>query len=89
MTEAEADAEFHQTLVAHSKTHCPTCGKAIDRGDVAWNNGETEAGTPYSSAIIQCQACDTEIARWSGWTEADNWIEFVEKMLDGWEPRHD
>lgn len=81
-----ADEEFARALAAHGKTNCPTCGRVIDRGDVAWNSASTEAGTGYSTAYIHCQACGAEVASWSSWwSEVSDWCEFCAQLLPGWE----
>lgn len=86
MTSDHADAEFLSFLQEHGKANCPSCRRAIDRGDVAWNNADTGEGTPYVWATIQCQECDAEVGHWSSWWPgADNWDEFVAHVLPDWE----
>ena len=46
---------------------CPSCGRELDRGDIAWNNGSTEYGTGYSSIECICQACDVSIFSVVSW----------------------
>lgn len=79
----DADKEFKRIMSEHGKDKCPNCGKEIDRGDVAWNNRSTDAGTDYATGEIQCSACDTEIANGSSWYPgADDFEEFVENLLE-------
>jgi hypothetical protein len=81
----EADKTLSRKLDEMGKTKCPNCGRILDRGDVAWNSASTEAGTDYSRAHIQCQACETEIADWWSWYPcADTFEEFVENVLPDW-----
>ena len=46
---------------------CTVCKRELDQGDLAWNNGNTESGTPYSIVVCNCQACDTEIFLCRSW----------------------
>jgi hypothetical protein len=76
------DEKLTAILAKHGKSNCPKCGRLLDRGDVAWNNADTEAGTPFTWVEIQCQQCDTEIAHFSSWWPgADDLDELVENVL--------
>lgn len=82
----QADTIFHDFLVDMKLTPCK-CGREIDRADVAWNNAETEAGTPHSSVTIQCVSCQEGIAWWhSWWPEIESFEELVERVLDDYHP---
>ena len=81
--EQAAERRFGELLAERGMERCPTCGRRIDRGDVAWTNGATEYGTPWSMVQIICQQCDTEIAHvLSWWPEIDDFPEAVEWVLD-------
>src|SRR5690349_17570176 len=64
---ADPDAVLAAKLESMGKSACPSCGRRLDRGDVAWNEASTSEGTPITWAHIQCQACDTEVAEWWSW----------------------
>lgn len=82
MTEQEAEKELSLLLKEKNCNICPMCRKIIDRGDIAWNNPSTEAGTDYTIVEIICSCCDTEIARISSWYPgADSFAELVEEVL--------
>ena len=82
MTESEADRRFAELLVEHGLNQC-VCGRKFDRGDVAWNNGQTEEGTEYTTVEIICQACGAEAVRVSSWWPwADDFEDLVENVLD-------
>lgn len=87
MTDSEAEKRFQALLEIRGKSNCPTCGRAIDRGDLAWNGGCTEAGTDFTWVEIQCQGCDTEIAGFLNWYPCcETSVELVECVLeDPWE----
>lgn len=85
MTEAEVDEAFAAFLTENSLSPCK-CGRHIDRADVAWNNGETEYGTPYSYVEIQCLGCQEEIASWSSWIDFDSFEDVVDIGLKDYEP---
>lgn len=55
------------------------CGRIIDRGDVAWNEAATEAGTDYTTVIIQCQACDEELLYVHSWWP---WVDGFDEVID-------
>jgi hypothetical protein len=83
LTEQEAEALFREWLVKNGLSTCPGCGREIDRGDVAWNNPCTEAGTDYTTVHIECQGCQTEIADFNSWfPEADTFETLVEYVLE-------
>lgn len=86
MNETEAELALEEALRAHGKSNCPNCGKKIDRGDIAWNSGETEYGTGYSVIEIQCLGCSTEIAHWHSWVnEIDNFEDLCSSLvLNDW-----
>lgn len=89
MTEDEADAAFSAFMQKVGMSICPTCSRVLDRGDVAWNNPCTDVGTDYTAATITCQACGTGIADWdSWWPGADDWPEFVERVLPDMTDEH-
>lgn len=66
-TEDEENIALADVLSCHNAVRCPSCAREIDRGDIAWNSGETEAGTGYSMVEIICQGCDTEIVHIDSW----------------------
>jgi hypothetical protein len=61
------DEELARILAEHKTTACPSCGHEIGFGDIAWNNGDTESGTPYSYVDIQCAVCQGPIAQIHSW----------------------
>jgi hypothetical protein len=78
----DPDRNLAVALARHGKSTCQ-CGRIIDRGDVAWNSGSTEAGTEYSVIWIICQACDTEIAQVHSWMPwIDTFEEAVHELMD-------
>jgi hypothetical protein len=79
MTEDERLAEI---LSEHGATNCPKCLRIIDRGDLAWNAGDTEAGTPYSTVHIICQRCDTEMAQVFSWYPGMDDFDDVLRVLE-------
>jgi len=79
-----SDQQFANVLKEHGTLYCPSCGKVIDRGDVAWNNASTHAGTPYSSILIECLRCDTEILYLTSWFEIDSFAELVDVLARDW-----
>lgn len=84
-TDEEADAEFARVLAEHDASLCPSCGRQLDRGDVAWNNSGTEAGTPYSVLEIICQNCAREIVCIHSWyPEIEDFNEFVDVLERDW-----
>jgi hypothetical protein len=84
----KGDELLEQALAAHGKSNCPSCSRKIDRGDVAWNDGDTEAGTPYTHVEIQCQQCETEIVNFCSWWPGGSQYDFddtMEHVLKDWE----
>ena len=73
-------AKLADILAYHKATHCPRCLRIIDDGDIAWNNGSTEAGTPYASVEIICQACDTNIVHITAWAEIEDYEGILEVL---------
>ena len=49
-------------LEQHSCARCPHCGHYIGWGDMAWNEGESQDGTPHSDIFILCEGCQHELA---------------------------
>ena len=49
-------------LAQHHCAHCPHCGHYIGWGDIAWNDGESEDGTPQSDIYIVCEGCQRALA---------------------------
>lgn len=49
-----------------------SCGQPLQWGDISWNNGSTEAGTPYASLQIECPNCGMDILCKSEWTEIED-----------------
>lgn len=81
MSEATVDERLAAVLAKHGASRCK-CGRTIDRGDVAWNEASTEAGTPLTYIEIICQACDTAIARVSSWYPGAEDLEKVVEILE-------
>jgi hypothetical protein len=84
LTEEEAETRLAEELQRRHLANCLGCGKKIDRGDVAWNTGQTEYGTPYSYVEIQCLNCQTEIGSYHTWYEIETFSELVESTLNDW-----
>ena len=63
---------FCSILLNNNKNICPVYGRIIDIGDMAWNNGESDYGSPCSVIECQCQKCGTEIFHFSTWGEMEN-----------------
>jgi hypothetical protein len=82
ITEREADDIFAQFLEEKGISPCE-CGRVIDRADVAWNNAQTESGTPLSFVEVQCLNCQAEIIYWSSWyPDISSFEELVEHVLE-------
>lgn len=72
MSISEYGKRLAAVLNEHEATVCPGCQHPIGWGDIAWNNGSTEAGTPMAWIEIQCSICQREVAGiWSWWPEID------------------
>jgi hypothetical protein len=72
-----------EILRKHNAEFC-TCGQEISLGDIAWNEGQSEAGTPASWVQIVCPACQREIAWVHSWTWFDEDLsdsKRIEKVL--------
>ena len=79
----DADQKFAELLTLHGMERCPACGKVVDRADVAWNNQDTEAGTPYATIEIICLKCGTSIAHLDTWYPSiDSFDELVDILED-------
>ncbi len=80
MTEEELDRRLARILADHDVTTCPTCGRTLDRGDLAWNEGATDSGTPYGFCEILCLACGDEIAVIGWWGGCDSFEEVLDRL---------
>lgn len=78
-TEEKLNERLKKVLIDHNAEFCD-CGHEISFGDIAWNEGQTEAGTPTSWIHIQCQACQTEMAWVSSWTWFDEELTDNERL---------
>lgn len=79
------DERFREVMDAHGALICKGCGRELDRGDVAWNTGSTEVGTPFSVIEIICQGCNTEAAQVSSWTfDLDSFESVVSVLAEDW-----
>jgi len=76
-TESETE-QLQSILKKHDSLFCK-CGRKIDFGDIEWNDGNTEWGTPHSWVEIKCQACDTEIKNIKSWYPG---IDDINDLLD-------
>jgi len=85
LSDAAAQRRLATILQAHAATFCPTCGRHLDCGDLAWTRGQTEAGTAFSTVEIVCQACDTSIAHVSSWYPAETLEEVLDLLEDEWQ----
>ncbi len=86
MTDRELDGKLAAILSAHNAAVCPGCGPHLDRGDLAWNNGCTEYGTPNAMLEVICQQCDTEIVCLTLWyPHIDDLEEAIEVLEDKWD----
>ena len=74
----ESNNELKRILRKHGKEKCPKCQHEIGWGDIAWNNGSTEAGTECSTVEIQCEGCFEEIAHVTSWS----WVEGTDDLLE-------
>lgn len=81
----QADEDLENILKKHGKEFCPKCNRKIDRGDVAWNEGSTEAGTPYSVLEIACLQCGTEIAHKYSWSWVESFDDFICALEEEWD----
>ena len=68
----DPDEALLNVLKRKGKDICPNCGRVIDRGDMAWNNGSTKYGTGYCVVECQCQQCDTELFKVDSWYPSIN-----------------
>ena len=73
--------KLQQILTKYNINTCHKCGRVIDRGDIMWNEGSTEYGTPYLYIYIECQQCDTEI--FYGWSWDCNEYSFRDLIDEG------
>jgi hypothetical protein len=76
------DEKLKAVLKSKGKDTCPNCGREIDRGDMAWNNGSTEYGTGYCVVECQCQQCDTELFEFHSWHPAIDDIDDLAYVID-------
>lgn len=76
MTELE---QLKTVLRNHDAEFC-TCGHEIGFGDIAWNEGCAEYGTPISWVQIQCLFCQKEIAWIYSWTLFNDYGTDEERM---------
>lgn len=81
-----SDTYLTETLARYGLAECKSCGRVFDRGDVAWSNGQTEAGTPHATLEIICTACSTEALCIWAWAEIESLDDFVD-VLDTELPR--
>lgn len=83
MTEQEAEQRLKELLTKRGVSRCRGCARELDRGDVAWNNSGTFAGTPFTYVYVQCEGCGREAATiFSWWPGTDGFAELVEQVLD-------
>ena len=82
--ESSLDKRLQAVLAAHYASICQSCGRKLDRGDLAWQNGMTEYGTDFSSVYIICQACDTEAIRVGSWGIADSLADAIAILETDW-----
>lgn len=55
------------------------CGRVLDQGDLAWNSGETDAGTPCSMIVCQCQQCLEDVFTFYSWYSP---IDDIDELYD-------
>lgn len=84
----QQNKELVRILLEHDARRCKECGHRIGWGDIAWNNGQTEAGTGHSSVEIQCSVCQTEIVYFHSWyPEIEDREDLLYVMGKDWEKR--
>lgn len=75
-----------KNILESKKASVCECGRQIDFGDIAWNNGSTEYGTGYSVVEIECQECDEEIKIIHSWyPEISSTKELLDVIDEDWE----
>ena len=85
MTDEELDARLAMVLAEHAASTCNKCGRTLDRGDVAWSSGSTEAGTPFSYIEVMCARCDAQkINVRSWWPEVESLEEAIDILEKDW-----
>ncbi|MBP8125809.1 MAG: hypothetical protein KAZ26_24390 [Caldilineaceae bacterium] len=57
------DDTLAQLLEAKGYANCATCGRTLDRGDIAWNNYPHRKDWQNAEVLCICQFCDTEAFR--------------------------
>lgn len=81
----EQDRELERILSEHNAKLCPECDHEIGWGDIAWNSGQTEAGTGHSSVEIQCVTCLHEIVYFHSWySEIEDRGDLLHVMKNDW-----
>jgi len=80
MTDGELDKLLHDTLVKWKLDICPTCGRAIDRADCAWNTGNSESGSDMSALHIICLRCDEDICNVATYSGVETFEDFVKTV---------
>ena len=66
-TDEQLEVRFNQLMDENGVSHCPNCGHFITIGDMAWNSGNTEYGTGYSTVYVHCPDCLQEVVRVNSW----------------------
>lgn len=72
------EEKLKNILREHGAESC-SCGHELGFGDIAWNEGQTEAGTPASWIQIQCLVCQRENAWIHSWTWFDEELSYEER----------
>lgn len=86
MTDKELELRLSQILKNHDAEICTGCGRTLDRGDIAWNNGSTDFGTGYSTVEIICEGCYTEAAVVHSWyPEISNFEDVINVLESDWQ----
>ncbi len=67
MDEKAVRQKLLSTLSHLRRDRCGKCGRVIDEGDMTWNGGSTEYGTPYSVIMCICQNCDSSVFVYNTW----------------------
>jgi nitrate/TMAO reductase-like tetraheme cytochrome c subunit len=85
-SQKQLDERLAEILKEHNASNCRHCGHKIGWGDIAWNNGSTEAGTGYSTVQITCEGCAQEVAHFNSWfSPIDNQEDLLYVMTDDWQ----
>ena len=71
MTNEEHAKRFKEIMKTLNKSHCK-CGRELEIGEMSWNSGEGDYGTPYSIINVICDKCSEEVIHFERWGGCDD-----------------